>query len=663
MYILCKEQFKCLIEQQYPNASIINENSLTTNITKLLIIEKNINLSLLEKLQIYKDTNTIIYGINIYIKDWNNVKNNIDKFEIFNKIYLNSQKDYDILTKIYNSDNIILKNCMSIFKNQIINNKPKQTIMIGIHITRKNLNEVKDIINTLRITRGNNLKNVVLFINSEKDRETLNSFAKTININKNLICSNIVNFSSLKQFTYIFSDNYYISLFSFLQQIPVIIYNNSQKVLNLVSSNIYNFYDNSDYITNYKKLLETKNIKNIFNNIYNNIEHLDIDIVSCSKLTDIFEFKLNEIKQKINLFQQEFDINIIDENCKKIAYFYLTNNTDILQDFTNLTELKSIYINYLLTENTPSLNLINSYYKKTTHRSGWKYVVDNIKKSISSNYIIDLYVDKTFHWDNTVNEYLKITPYTKNWVGFLHHTFDKSIKYNTEILFNNKNFMNSLKSCKGIICLTTYLKNQLSLKFSLLNINVPVYNIIHPTMLNVNKFTMNNFKDNEDKCILHIGSWLRNVDMFYYMKDITIKIKKEECNIRKIILEGCKCKDICKNKLEILNEDIEIIPYVNDDDYDELLNKNIVFLNLVDCSAVNTLLECIARNTPLVINKHPSVVELLGSDYPLYYENLDDLDKLITYNNILSGSVYLNRLDKTNLDINSFLYSLKNILL
>ena len=56
--------------------------------------------------------------------------------------------------------------------------------------------------------------------------------------------------------------------------------------------------------------------------------------------------------------------------------------------------------------------------------------------------------------------------------------------------------------------------------------------------------------------------------------------------------------------------------------YDLLLMQNIVFINLIDASAVNTILECIVRNTPIIVNKIDGIIDYLGEDYPLYYNEL-----------------------------------------
>ena len=62
--------------------------------------------------------------------------------------------------------------------------------------------------------------------------------------------------------------------------------------------------------------------------------------------------------------------------------------------------------------------------------------------------------------------------------------------------------------------------------------------------------------------------------------------------------------------------------------YDELLCANIVFVDFYDTSANNLVIECIARGTPIVVPKHPAVVEYLGKDYPLYFNDYSEISKL-----------------------------------
>ena len=119
---------------------------------------------------------------------------------------------------------------------------------------------------------------------------------------------------------------------------------------------------------------------------------------------------------------------------------------------------------------------------------------------------------------------------------------------------------------------------------------------------------------------------------------------------------------------------MQFIDFLENNDYDNLLSENVVYINLVDASAVNTIIECIVRSTPIIVNKHPAVVELLGKTYPLYFtSNHDDYSKInLEINNMLQTDRLIRRahyyLKRQNLNkfkiitfINSFSKILKNI--
>jgi len=124
------------------------------------------------------------------------------------------------------------------------------------------------------------------------------------------------------------------------------------------------------------------------------------------------------------------------------------------------------------------------------------------------------------------------------------------------------------------------------------------------------------------------------------------------------------CRTITSNKyvlgaiqlLQEYDQSVSIIPYQKNKEYDVLLSKNIVFLKLVDASAVNTVLECIVRNTPIIINKLPAIVEILGEDYPLYYSTMECIEKITVWD-IQGAYFYLLSLDKSKLSINYFIKS------
>lgn len=311
------------------------------------------------------------------------------------------------------------------------------------------------------------------------------------------------------------------------------------------------------------------------------------------------------------------------------------------------------------------------------HRSGWSYVVGGLMNLDASTMLrqsdvfIDTYVDRTFHWGRDIMKTLGEIPYTKPWYGFIHHTFDTTHSGNNcHVLFEQDDFLASLETCKGIIVLTKYLQKQIENSLHEKGFeDIPVHTLYHPMEFVDNEFTMSKFVSNQDKKVVQIGAWLRNPYAIYRMK----MPSSSEMHIKKAHLKGtemdlyfapanflesitdamcanesihipsnmtiCRSENMCRenspyptNKycqgaLELLTENhnsVSVLDKLSNSDYDNLLAENIVFLNLVDCSAVNTVIECIVRNTPLIVNRHPALEDVLGSEYPGFYTSLDE---------------------------------------
>lgn len=385
------------------------------------------------------------------------------------------------------------------------------------------------------------------------------------------------------------------------------------------------------------------------------------------------------------------------------------------------------------------------------HRSGWQYVYKHIQYMHSTNndILLDLYIDRTFHWNKTINRVLDIIPYKTPWIGFVHHTFDTSFsEYNCHNLLKSQEFLESLKSCLGLFVLSEYLQRQFLERLKNININVPVYKLTHPTECDVKRFSYRAFFENPKKRLIHVGGWLRNVYSFYNLNipETTqfrygflvghgswIPLRKRNDRIHKVALRGknmnnyypdSNLTDTLKYTLEnaqtnrnsiIVNknisqnistypqntsqnisntqnqnisqnisasntltnnwnkhfyqdlcnkfQDVEFIEYLDNSAYDDLLTENIVFINLVDASAVNTVIECIVRQTPIIVNNHPAIVEILGKNYPLYFRshptdyfgiNREINNMLMDDSKIRSAHNYLRRRSQKPFRINTF---------
>jgi len=203
---------------------------------------------------------------------------------------------------------------------------------------------------------------------------------------------------------------------------------------------------------------------------------------------------------------------------------------------------------------------------------------------------------------------------------------------------------------------------------------------------------MSSFILNDRKKVIHVGGWLRNMfsiyklhipkiynkvllkgkfmDLYTIPKHLQNTIDKYKGNSKNLFdskINNAAYRIIVENKymngmyeyIDELNKKVEIIEYLDNDLYDELFSSNIIFINLVDASAVNTIIECIVRNTPILVNKIPAVIEMLGEEYPFYYKNIDDIYDMLTHDMVMKTYIYLRKLDKSKFDISTFINSIR----
>jgi hypothetical protein len=304
--------------------------------------------------------------------------------------------------------------------------------------------------------------------------------------------------------------------------------------------------------------------------------------------------------------------------------------------------------------------------KSLEHRGGWRSIITYLE----SNHFFDIN-SKFYFFDVLERDFLWETPKVINneWGGIIHCT-PKTPNYleiiNIKNMFKLTEFIQSLKKCKFIITLSNYIKEYLDNEFEMRNLNINVYSLKHPVDTeNIILFDYDSFNENTDKTIIQIGQQLRKVTSIYLLNSL---------NFKKLWLTGSKnferCKVLLENEIEYLkiqenkiDRDKVKMHYTKSyEEYDILLSKNIVFIDLFDAAANNTVLECIIRNTPIIINNIPPVVEYLGEDYPLYFNNLDEVpDILSNTNKIYKAHQYLTNMKKDDLCIKYFAQKLINI--
>jgi hypothetical protein len=288
---------------------------------------------------------------------------------------------------------------------------------------------------------------------------------------------------------------------------------------------------------------------------------------------------------------------------------------------------------------------INLSYNTTfdSHRSGWKYVLDTLSPLHADNGIqIDGFIDGTFGW--SMNWKLKHIPYKKPWIGFFHNPLRippwvKDLNADPNDLIAEPAFVESLPLCKGIFTFSDYLTSFLKEKLP-----VEVETLRHPTEFPEITFSMDAFLG--EKKVVQVGSWLRKLMSFYkfeapgytkyhLMGGDALKRFKEELEYYGID---------CKNGLNALAQkaDVTLISQLDNENFDILLSESIVFVDLYDSSVNNTIIECIVRDTPILVNRLSPIEEYLGADYPLYYASLDEIPGMLQDMSLIkSAHLYL----------------------
>ena len=298
----------------------------------------------------------------------------------------------------------------------------------------------------------------------------------------------------------------------------------------------------------------------------------------------------------------------------------------------------------------------------SAHRSGWNYVMNHIMRFNSFNKImLDDFVDITFGYNYKENIITNKIPYTKPWIGFIHHPpricpwYDEEYKNQIDInnYIHSYEFQESMTKCEGIFVLSEYLKNKLQKNFDCFS-GVPIFSIKHPTsfdglLWDYNKFKMSGGRGTR---VVSIGYFLRVLSTIY-----TAQFKNKQ--VERLLMPSSLqyAVDSIKNeirykKLKINKSLVKIIDWQDHNFYDKILEQSLVLLNLYDTSCNNAIIESIVRHCPMLINPHPAIKEYLGKNYPLYTK----FDDLIDINNdrIYEAHEYLLNIDKTDLTIEHF---------
>lgn len=256
---------------------------------------------------------------------------------------------------------------------------------------------------------------------------------------------------------------------------------------------------------------------------------------------------------------------------------------------------------------------IGEQWTNPFHRSGWRFALESLRDLHDARGVrLVGYVEEVFAWHAPEQR----EPILEPWVGFLHNPPNVPDVFGhrqapAEIL-HSRAWRRSERWCAGVFTLSRYLAEWLEPR-----IKAPVEALIHPTETPAARFSLERYRANPAPAVVHVGWWLRRFPSFY---ELPLR------RLRKVLLDAGepRMRRIHDKQVPEKAGSVEQRSWLERDDYDRLLCENLVFMDLYDSSANNALIECIVRETPVLVNPLPSVVEYLGLDYPFYFASIKE---------------------------------------
>ncbi|MEZ6037693.1 MAG: hypothetical protein R3F29_09445 [Planctomycetota bacterium] len=218
------------------------------------------------------------------------------------------------------------------------------------------------------------------------------------------------------------------------------------------------------------------------------------------------------------------------------------------------------------------------------------------------------------------------------WVGFVHwcpHVpsyLDRIYPqppYDLAKILDARTLPDALRHCEGLFCLSPSSRAFVHRTLRDRGLaEVPVHSVWMPTATDVPRFDEPSLSRTRD--IVMLGHWLRRLSS---LAEIALP-----SGWNRIWLRGDQGFDpaalIAAERNPGALDDVHCPEYLDAARFDELMRSCIVFLDLWAASANNAVVECVARGTPLIVNRVDGVVDYLGEDYPLYFDTLADVEHL-----------------------------------
>ena len=246
------------------------------------------------------------------------------------------------------------------------------------------------------------------------------------------------------------------------------------------------------------------------------------------------------------------------------------------------------------------------------HRSGWPVVEAALQKVADDDGILcDITLEQSFLFGNGPKQ-----PHTEPFVGIAHfpHIVDMTypldrVRDSAWTLHNNLSFKRSLPFMRGGISLCESLA-----AFWEGQIDKPFIALKHPTLTDVPQWSWDKFA--AQPTMIQLGSHIRNTRAIFHQPpkkgwrygrivSQSSYYRKRDAELEAMLGPGC-------------NHQVQDWPRVDNDTYDRAMAASVVISATCGLAACNVIVESIARQAPIIVERRPETEEYLGVDYCLY---------------------------------------------
>ncbi|HUS21604.1 MAG TPA: glycosyltransferase family 2 protein [Aeromicrobium sp.] len=244
--------------------------------------------------------------------------------------------------------------------------------------------------------------------------------------------------------------------------------------------------------------------------------------------------------------------------------------------------------------------------------------------------VFDACVDATFGWADPLRYERRV--HTTPWVGCVHGVprppthLATFARHGLAALWESPELLRSLEHCRGLFTFSEHAGNWLRA-----HTDLPVSVVPPPFEAPEARFDLERFIQAPERELVQLGWWMTRLNSICDLPVAAgnaLGLRKfraapaERHRMALALARAERAHDGWGETWPLLAT--TDVGGLTPSGRAHVLRSAVIFADLYDANADPVVVDCIASTTPILVNRHPAVVEHLGPDYPLYFDSLNE---------------------------------------